>query len=66
MDILYLTKSINAIQQIYFSVVLEIKEANEKLIVTTIKPLVNYIIQNRTIINLTAISHASCLNIHTQ
>jgi hypothetical protein len=37
-----------------------------KSLVTTIKPLVNYIIRNRTIINFTAFSHAYCLNIHTR
>ena len=66
MDILCLTKNINAIEQIQFSMVLEIKEANEKLIVATIKTLVNYIIRNQAIINFTAFSHAYSLNIHTQ
>jgi hypothetical protein len=46
--------------------VLEIKEANEKLIVATIKTLVNYIILNQAIINFTAFLHAYSLNIHKQ
>ena len=34
-----------------------------KSLVTTIKPLVNYIIRNGTIVNFTAFSQAYCLNI---